>query len=75
MSQLCNHDLNRKTAQRKETVPSEPDLMLSLVAVTLTHYLDLIHLQLPLDATVLPLQARQACLDVLVGGDEGEVGG
>lgn len=40
-----------------------------------TLHLDLIDLQLPLDTGVLPLQAGQPGLDVLIGGDKGEVGG
>ena len=38
-------------------------------------YLNLVHLELALDAAVLALQACQAALDFLVGADEGEVGG
>lgn len=38
-------------------------------------HLDLIDLELPLDTAVLSLQARQPRLDVLIGGDEGKVGG
>lgn len=38
-------------------------------------HLDLVDLELPLDAGVLPLQADQPRLDVLIGRDEGKVGG
>lgn len=38
-------------------------------------HLDLVHLELPLDGGVLTLQAGQPRLDVLIGGDEGKVGG
>lgn len=37
--------------------------------------LDLVHLEFPLDGGVLALQAGQPRLDVLIGGDEGKVGG
>lgn len=39
------------------------------------HYLYLVKLQLPFDVGVLPLQAGQSGLDVLVSADEGKVGG
>lgn len=62
-------------ARTKTTTISLPKVWLLFDFEVRSLHLDLIDLELPLDTAVLSLQARQPRLDVLIGGDEGKVGG